>query len=589
MATATKLTSENFKKVLDNIKNYSDWLAYCKIINVTSEQAEEIWDEYVKSRKEPQEEKEAEKKETEHTEKKESHPVHLATHDTDQINIEVPFENQLEQDQEYKEKYQAIEHTLKSDYEKQYGSSNTAIEEGLEVRALEEFEKQFPEKVEEYKAKELLTVYPSYELDPLYNNYQKEQQKSIEGKTQQLRTQLEQLVTNGKYQDQEKINNLREQIETIKKNESMRYKRHFAMRCPNKVAGTAEQKGYKESDPELKEIYEEMTKGEKKEHALETKESETKQEDQTKKTFQQIQQALPVSPLSQKQFNEEEISSMEQFLINDWKEKHPGQEPPTERFQTNPEKPHERTFRQEAMRLLKMQNIQQEAPTKTVETPEELIHLRSPPQIPRQTAPESPPPEPGGRGLNLINRINRTVNTARNTARLAQSFGRGAVQLGAKAAPLLANPYVLAAIAIVIGIILLIVIIVAIINLINQQQNTTNVSYQSVPGLKLAVQGPTHINNPSTGNTTTIVYTILANYSGTDSIVITDQLPTNSTTFISSNPPGKYNGNTITWTLKDLTPSGSTNGGQDYTITITLQPTIQNINVVNTVYAEPAQ
>lgn len=147
---------------------------------------------------------------------------------------------------------------------------------------------------------------------------------------------------------------------------------------------------------------------------------------------------------------------------------------------------------------------------------------------------------------------------------------------GAAAAGATVTAPVWGTVAVVLGLILLIIIIIVFFfgqDATSTPQSPTNT--KQVPGLTIALQGPTTVANGADIN-----YSITITYGGTLDVTITDPIPSNAT-YISSEPPGKVEGNIVSWRLKDIAASTTQSV---YTIGIALKPKTNDSIVANQVF-----
>lgn len=159
----------------------------------------------------------------------------------------------------------------------------------------------------------------------------------------------------------------------------------------------------------------------------------------------------------------------------------------------------------------------------------------------------------------------------------ALAAGEGAAATGGTVAFLASPPgWVVLA---VIGILLLIIIVFVIIMMLFNQQNS-QATPQTIPGLTLILNGPTEVPN-----STDIQYRIVASYTGTNDITLTDQLPAD-TSFVSTTGIATPSGSSVSWRLNDNTATGTS--PKTYLFTITLRPQKEDINVVNKIIATAA-
>ncbi|HRN95867.1 MAG TPA: hypothetical protein PLD54_00290 [Candidatus Levybacteria bacterium] len=105
-----------------------------------------------------------------------------------------------------------------------------------------------------------------------------------------------------------------------------------------------------------------------------------------------------------------------------------------------------------------------------------------------------------------------------------------------------------------------------------------------IPGLDLNLIGPAQVTNNEP-----ITYVLEIQYSGTLDITIVNPIPSN-TSFVTATGTHTSEGNAIIWKLSNnipINPEGSAT--KNYSFTLTLQPTVPNVEVKNFFYAIAAQ
>lgn len=196
-----------------------------------------------------------------------------------------------------------------------------------------------------------------------------------------------------------------------------------------------------------------------------------------------------------------------------------------------------------------------------------------------QSAPESPsmePPNPPQRpSSNRRQQVNPLRQRANNMAgNAAKKFGKKIAKQALKkiATSALANPYVLAAI----GIILILVLVVVILISVFTGGPKDDKDKKIIPGLALQMSGQESVKNGEN-----ISYTIRVSYSGIGEIVIYDQIPQN-TSFVSATGNYKNENNTISWALKENTPiSPKISPLKVYSFDLIIHPEKRDIIVIN--------
>lgn len=236
-------------------------------------------------------------------------------------------------------------------------------------------------------------------------------------------------------------------------------------------------------------------------------------------------------------------------------------------------------------------------PTPVTKSPPQIIRPPTQstpiPQFTRRYIPSGDQTRPGGysnpmvsMGKNYLhNQASRLTNRMMGSAgkTVGRAAGNAAANVGKKlAARVLMNPYVLAAIGIILLIILLIILIIFIISGTKDSSSTQQPT--TIPGLTLSLVGPTQIENSSN-----IEYTINATYTGTGEVTLSDPLPTD-TAFVSATGNFTNTTNTVVWKLTDNDPPGTTapsSAGttRAYNFTLILDPEKEDILVKNKIIA----
>ena len=210
--------------------------------------------------------------------------------------------------------------------------------------------------------------------------------------------------------------------------------------------------------------------------------------------------------------------------------------------------------------------------------------------------PQSTANQAMGDAKSTINAAKSTFNTAKRTAEIAQKTAQTVqkVAQAARAVALLANPWVLGAIAIAIAILLIYLLFfhnsgadLETEDIQNQTTSTSGVPGApgapiSIPGVTVTLKGP-----PTSGNGEDIVYDVLVAYDPAvakipiENIVLYDTIPAGAT-FVSTDGVQAPDStpSVVTWSLKDP--------ANQKLFHITLRPTANDTYIINTVNARIA-